>query len=310
MPLPRGLQLAVRAPASPPLSANRLLFLLLAGLCFMDKRVLSDIDVGQSIPPPLYIPTEVCENIIDMLYSLIPQETLANIATLHSCALVCRDWRVRSQRRLFNFVQLSDITSLRRLSVILDNGPQLRGYVYRVELTGCHLHNTTSIFALFPVLFAGKLPNLVEIDVVHLGETEEAEFSKKAVSQKAKSTPYIPLHPCFAALLRSFISVSELYLISTTFRSFGELLRIIRALTNLQALTCRSVCWITTGGSHPGADFIQQPNWAAGGHTRPPFGPKVRELKVRDISTLIIPLRRNGHCILSSPTFPCMGPKG
>ncbi|KAM5545185.1 hypothetical protein V8D89_001296 [Ganoderma adspersum] len=238
----------------------------------MEKAFNPNVDVERSTPLPLRIPTEVCENIIDMLYSFDARETLTNVGTLHSCALVCWAWR------------LSDNTSFRRLSIILDDGPHLRDYVYQVELTGYHLHNTTSIFSLFPVVFAGKLPNLKRIDVVHFSETDETGFSKTTVSPKAKSTPYIPLHPHFSAILRSFTAVSILYLEETTFRSFSEFLRMIRALTNLHELSCVSVRWITTGSSHPGADFMQQGDWTAGRHAFPPFVPKLRELTLDDIA--------------------------
>ncbi|KAM5545204.1 hypothetical protein V8D89_001315 [Ganoderma adspersum] len=228
----------------------------------MEKPFILDDNVEHSTPSPLYIPTEVCKNVVNMLFSVNTEETLTNIATLHSCAFICRDWHVRSQRRLFYLVQLSDSTSLHCLSTILDNGPHLHDYVYCVELTGYHLHNTTSIFALFPHVFAGKLPNLAELDV---GSPRQLSLPKPTVH-------------------RSFTTVLELYLVQTTFRSFSELPQTIRALTNLQQLTCVSVHWISTGGSHPGADFMQQPDWATGRHTLPPFVPKIRRLWLSDIA--------------------------
>ena len=253
-----------------------------------NETIMYNVDVKLSMRPPSHIPTEVCENIIDMMFSLYTKETLTNIATLRSCTLVCRAWRVRSQKRLFYLVQLSDATSLRRLSAILDNGPHLRDYVYCIELTGYHLHNTTSIFALFPATFAQKLPNLERIDVAHIPDTVETRFRRTTVSPKAKPTPYVPLHRQLSATLRSFTNVSELYLEGTTFRSFSDIIQIIRALANLQQLMCRSVRWITTGSSHPSANFIHHPDWAAERHTLPPFAPKLRTLWVRNIAVIIL----------------------
>ena len=137
----------------------------------MEKPPTGDPDTDLSGPRTLNIPTEVCEDIIDMLYSTYPSDTVKDLATLRNCALVCRAWRVRSQKTLFYRVQLSDSTSLHQLSAILDTGPHLRDYVHEVELTGYHLHTTTSIFALFPVVFAQKLPNLKQIYVAHLSES-------------------------------------------------------------------------------------------------------------------------------------------
>ena len=235
-------------------------------------------------PPPLHIPTEVCENIIDMLYSEITEDTLINITTLHSCVLVCGAWRVRSQRMLFYLVQLSDTISFRRLSATLDYGQHLRDYVRHVELTGYHLHNTTSIFSLFPIVFAGRLPNLERIDVVHLFEARDTRFSRASDSPKAKFLPYIPLHPRFPAFLSSFTAVSELVLNDTTFHSFTEFARMLHGLPNLEELTCISVSWIAPGGSHPSADFTKQPDWTACRDRSlrwlPPFAPKLCKLWV------------------------------
>ncbi|KAI1784988.1 hypothetical protein LXA43DRAFT_171741 [Ganoderma leucocontextum] len=225
-----------------------------------------------------HIPTEVCENIIDMLYSYCTPDTSKNIATLHSCALVCRAWRIRSQRMLFYRVQLSDGTSLHQLSTILHTGQHLRSYVHQVDLIGYSLHTTASIFALFPAVFAGKLPNIKEIRTRHIlpGTTWFTRTSD--LPAKAKALPYIPLHSRFPNFLSSFTSVSSLWLECTTFRSFSEIARILHGLPNLEELTCDSVRWVAPGGSHLGANFTKQPDWAAGRRTLPPFAPKLREL--------------------------------
>ena len=245
----------------------------------MEKPYTGDPDADSSGPPTLNIPTEVCEHIIDMLYSTYPSDTVKDLVTLHNCALVCRAWRVRSQKTLFYRVRLSDSTSLHQLSAILDTGRHLRHYVYEVELTGYHLHTTTSIFALFPVIFAQKLPNLKQIYVAHLSESSAKWYRRKSESDppKLKPLPYIPLHPRFPAFLSSFTSVSVLYLAWTTFRSFNEFARMIHGLPNLEALSCDSVRWIV-----PGVDFMPgQPDWAAGRSAiLPPFAPKIRRLHV------------------------------
>nr|VWO97957.1 C3H1-type domain-containing protein [Ganoderma boninense] len=241
---------------------------------------MSDTEVEHSRPPPLHIPTEVCENIIDMLFSNDTKETFTNVATLHSCALVCRDWRVRAQRMLFYQVQLADTTSFYRLATILDNARHLRDYVYRIELAGHHLHNTASIFALFPAVFTGKLPKLFRIDVVHMPDATGTPFPRTPGPPKAKALPYIPLHPRFPAFLSAFTAVSFLCLVDTTFRTFSEFARMLHGLPNLSLLACTSVHWIAPGGSHPGADFTEQPEWAAGKDIVPPFAPNIRQLWV------------------------------
>ena len=252
----------------------------------MAQGFIPDVDVDNSGPAARHIPTEVCESIIDMLY--VPNrtlDTLENIATLHSCALVCRDWRVRSQRRLFETVHLSNGTSFHRLATILDTARHLRDYVYDIKLIGYHLHNTTSIFALFPAVFAGKLPNLKRVDVVHLDDADETWFPRTPDPPKARSLPYIPLHSRFPRFLSSFAAMSELVLQKTTFFSFTEFARMLHSLPNLEELTCVSVRWNTPGGPYPSADFTKKSD--AQRNVLPPFAPNLRMLEVRAATVTI-----------------------
>ncbi|KAI1784981.1 hypothetical protein LXA43DRAFT_171537 [Ganoderma leucocontextum] len=270
----------------------------------MEEVFTPDVNVDYSGPPAvLHLPTEVCENIIDMLYSEYADDTVENIATLHSCSLVCRDWRVRSQRMLFYKVQLADGTSLHRLSTILDAAQDLRGYVHGVDLLGYHLQTTASIFTLFPVVLAGKLPNLRRIDILHVPQGSTWFPRTSDLPAKAKSLPYIPLHPRFPTFLSSFTAVSILRLESTTFRSFSEFARMLHGLPNLETLACDGVRWITLGG----ADFTKPPYWVAWRRILPPFAPKLRTLWLLDIpmdgaERLI--LTRGPHLVWLEMTIP------
>ena len=78
------------------------------------------------------LPIEVCENVIDMLYSQHLHDQLEHSRALHSCALVCRAWRIRSQRNLFYSVVLCATEAVYKLAAVLDNGPHLSDYVHEV----------------------------------------------------------------------------------------------------------------------------------------------------------------------------------
>ena len=249
----------------------------------------------------LHIPTEVCESIIDMLYSIFFRDTRGDITTLHSCALVCRAWRVRSQRMLFYRVLLSDITCFHRLATILDAAQYLRDYVHEVQLAGYHLYNTGNIFTLFPVVFARKLPNLCAVTIRHL-DANESSSPKTPDPPKSRFLPYIPLHPHFPAFLSSFTRVSYLFVQRTTFRSLSEFARMLHGLPNLERLSCDGVRWINPGGSHPDADFTKQPDWMPGRRAlpSPPFAPKLRELMVCVTTETI-------HCSMVLIVFSVLG---
>ncbi|KAM5540737.1 hypothetical protein V8D89_005768 [Ganoderma adspersum] len=249
-----------------------------------------DLNVEHSRPSAFYIPIEVCEKVIDMVYGPLDDvhATRKNMATLHSCALVCRAWRVRSQTTLFFKVLLLHSTSLHLFAAILDSGRHLCDYVHQVTLSGYHLHNTTSIFATFPVVLAQKLPNLERVNVIHLyPESHEScpiPYPRLLDLPKDKCLPYIPLHRHFQTFLSSFTTVSFLQLTSTTFRSFTEFARMLHGLPNLKVIICDSVRWITPSGSHPGAEITEQPDWAAGTCVLPPFAPKLQALHLLDMS--------------------------
>ena len=262
----------------------------------MKKIFANNPTADSSRRPALYVPTEIYENVIDMLYSQHTRDTLSNIATLNRCALVCRAWRVRSQRMLFYKIQLSAGSSLHRLVATLDSGQHLREYVHEVLLAEYHPHATTSIFALFPAVFAGKMPNLRSIDVIlQIRSTEtdgtSTSYPSRPNPPKFKPLQHIPFHPRFPTFLSSFTAVSSVCLDGITFRSFTEFARMLRDLPNLEDLGCHSVRWITRGGSQAlNSDFTGRPDWADERCVRPPFAPNLRWLHVRVPARLVEPI--------------------
>ena len=259
----------------------------LAPLRRMRRELLTGARLAEFLQPrwtAVHIPVEVCENIIDMLSTGEPPVPHSyDIPTLRSCALVCRDWRVRSQRAIFCRIQLSSIT-FDRLSELLDASQHLRGYIYEVVLNGPYLHTTASIFPRFFPIFARKMPNLQRIYALRFftGFFPETE-TRGRVPPNTKVLPYIPLHPRFPAFLSSFKAVSHMELYFITFRSFGEFAQILHGIPNLESLECNWVrCHVTPSGPYTGSDLMKQlPDWAAGGCALPPFASKLRVLKVR-----------------------------
>ena len=250
----------------------------------------SDIDVESAAQSSCFIPTEVCENVIDMLYSGYVFETRKDMVTLHSCSLVCRAWRVRSQRMLFYKVQISDGATLHRFSTVLDFGQHLRAYVREVVLTGYYLQTTITILTLFPALCAGRLPNLWRLAIAHLPETMAWFPRPSDPGPKSKPLSYIPLHPRFPVFLSSFTAVSSLVIHDATFRSFSEFTRMLHALPNLEVLLCDSIRWLTTGGSNPGSDItMARPTHTPGKRILPSFAPKLRMLHVSIPDEIISP---------------------
>ncbi|PIL29504.1 hypothetical protein GSI_08312 [Ganoderma sinense ZZ0214-1] len=204
------------------------------------------LSVQISQPKTIQVPIEVCEYIINMLYSGDVAQELDNFAALRSCALVCRDWSIRAQIRLFHFVHLPDLPSLYRFAAALRAKHYLGTFVHEVSLIGHTLHTSASTLSVFPVVFAGMLPNLEELYVQHIAEDET--WYPKPTSPSDSKNPAVAREP-------KTLPLSTLGLDNLTFASFVEFARLVRALPNLSMLRCNSVQWKTIG---PVPAFMQR----------------------------------------------------
>ena len=235
-------------------------------------------NIVSQIPSPC-IPIEVFENVIDSLYSTPLDDQLQSSDALRSCALVCRAWRVRAQMMLFHSVVLSDASALYRFSTALDLGQHLSSYVRELILTGRYLHTTTSILALFPSILRGKVPNLSDLQVIHIPEDADW-YPKSPVEARQRKLQCVPLHSRFPLLLSSrFLPIKHLHLEDVTFRFFSDFVHVLDALRTLQSLVCYNVRWMTLG-MLPACMARRQGRAAS----QASFAPNLEELLVRTIS--------------------------
>ena len=206
---------------------------------------------NEGIPPSATVqsrfPVEVWENVIDMLYSVLLPDQIEHSRTLHSCALVCRAWRVRSQRNLFYAVVLKDIATLRKFSAVLDDAPHLRDYVREVALVARTLHTTASPLSLFPIILHSKLPILEEFSIKCVTDVEDRYPSAFTRDPTTEPLKYLPLHPRFPIFLSAFTAITRLFVISVTFRHLNDLLGTVNALPALRYLSCGSILCRTLG---------------------------------------------------------------
>ncbi|TBU27028.1 hypothetical protein BD311DRAFT_407438 [Dichomitus squalens] len=218
-------------------------------------------------------PVEVCENIIDMLQLGPRRRTNKDSRALHHCALVCRAWRVRSQRNLFYSFVLHDLPALQKFSAVLDNRPHLCDYVHEVTILGGTLYTTASPLSLLPIALREKLPRLQKLTVVRKGDGWYPETAKPGT---VKSLRYLPLHHRFKLFLSAFTTVSHLNIFNVTFRYFSDLARMINSLPALRILICGGVRCMALGpmplNVKPRADGIHTPAL--------PFAPNLPELRL------------------------------
>ena len=188
--------------------------------------------------PLMHVPTEICEHIIDALYSDAVQAECN--AALSQCALVCRAWRIRSQRWILHHVLLSDTPAVQKFSAILDSGPHLRDYVHEVTLAGDELITTSSPLSPFAIALYRKLP---QIQVIHVTVDHAAVRPPPALGQ---NLTYIALHPHFP-LFFAFTTVTRLALSNLAFPRFSDFAKMVNSLPALQDLSCQWVRWLIVG---------------------------------------------------------------
>ena len=168
------------------------------------------------------VPIEVCERIIEEVYDDRYELVQAALATLSSCAFVCRAWRPCAQSVLFKHVILRDKDALYRFTELLNASPELSTYVRTLELRG-YLHVPYSTAVLFPTALRGKLPKLVELYIHDLGDDVKAA---NPLPEGQKELPSLPIHPYLPSLLASVSHICRLDLHNIKFPSFGDLARI------------------------------------------------------------------------------------
>ncbi len=189
------------------------------------------------------LPIEVCERVIEAVYNDNYDFVSTSLATLSSCALVCRAWRPRAQRVLFDHVLLQDKDALYRFAELLHTSPELGTYVRTLELRG-YLHVPHSPAVLFLTALRGKLTSLAGLYIYGFHDREKAA---NPLPEGHKELPFLPIHRYFPSLLTSISHIRRLDFVDVRFPSFGDFARFLSALPNLKELYCDNVSWAVLG---------------------------------------------------------------
>ncbi|RDX49089.1 hypothetical protein OH76DRAFT_554106 [Lentinus brumalis] len=193
--------------------------------------------------PRLRVPIEVCECVIEEVYDDDYRSVSTSLATLSSCALVCRAWRPRAQRVLFEYVLLRDKDALYRFAELLDASPELGTYVHTLELRG-HIHVPYSPAVLFLAALRGRLTNLAALFISGFDDPEKAA---NPLPEGEKELPFLPIYRYFPSLLTSISHIRRLDFVVVRFPSFGDFARFLSMLPNLNTLCCARVSWAVLG---------------------------------------------------------------
>lgn len=185
------------------------------------------------------IPTEVCEQIIDMAYihdfTKSVDHELA-ISTMQSCALVCRASRTRSQRWIFHAVRIEDMQTLLKFSSHLEREPRLAVFVRKVCVVGESVHAPASPATALPLLLDRRLPNLTAVSIIR-------PLDPQASRHQESLRQHLPIHPRFPLSFRAFAALDDLHLEGVVFPSFTDFARCIQSIDGVSGLTCIRVRW-------------------------------------------------------------------
>ncbi|RDX43243.1 hypothetical protein OH76DRAFT_1488026 [Lentinus brumalis] len=165
------------------------------------------------------LPIEVSERVIEAVYNDWYEFVSTSLATLSSCSLVCRAWRPRAQRVLFECVLLRDKDALYGFAELLYTSPELGSYVR-------------------------KLTNLAKLYIIGFHDDEKAA---NPLPEGEKELPYLPIHRYFPSLLTSISHIRRLDFADVRFPSFGDFARFLSTLPNLKVLHCHRISWAVLG---------------------------------------------------------------
>ena len=209
----------------------------------------SDMSIEWNTIPAPQMPPEVCEFVIDeVASSRAPRWKISE--TLRKCALVCRNWRHRSQMHLFRVVTIQNPSNVLSLRSLLRDAPELSFYIEQVELVAStrytpasHGYLPGSASVLSSPLFLGQY--LSTLRTLSLSSKDVSTFS--AVRPlftspcQVKYLPHLPLHPRFPTFYSGLSQLSTLHLQSVIFPTFGDLVRLLYSFPQLQDLQCIKV---------------------------------------------------------------------
>ncbi len=204
-------------------------------------HIMTDLPSPVKAQPRL--PIEVCERAIEAVYTDWYYSVSMSLATLSSCALVCRAWRPRAQRVLFDYVLFRDKDALYGFAELLDASPELGTYVHTLELRG-YLHVPYSPAVLFLTALRGKLTNLA---VLYIYGVHDAEKAVNPLPEGEKELPFLPIYQYFPSLLTSISHIRRLDFADVRFPSFGDFARFLNTLSNLKELYCYRISWAVLG---------------------------------------------------------------
>ncbi|RDX43215.1 hypothetical protein OH76DRAFT_1488014 [Lentinus brumalis] len=200
-----------------------------------------------ALPSPVKVdprlPIEVCERVIEAVYDSRYTLVSTSLATLSGCALVCRAWRPRAQRVLFEFVLLRDKDTLYCFAELLDASPELGTYVRTLAFRG-YLHVPYSPAVLFLTALRGRLANLADL---YIQEFDDEEKAAKPLPEGEKELPFLPIYRHFPSLLTSISHIRRLDFVDVRFPSFGDFARFLSTLSNLKKLYCYRISWAVLG---------------------------------------------------------------
>ena len=193
----------------------------------------------------MLFPPELRDLVIDGLHS--------DTAALRACSLTCKAWLPRVRHHLFRTVHIHPGPRGDAFKLLLEANPEIGRYIRDVSISGVATSPST---ATLPVL-SGRWPTLSavndeppstlkkpELRCVHWLQSVLPASTKILARVRALTLFSLPIHQALAQLLGShFGQVLIVKLDACKAETFGDLLSLPRALTEVEHLRMDSVTW-------------------------------------------------------------------
>ena len=248
----------------------------------------------QPIVYPIRLPQELVDLVIDSVSDrhLDWIGAFRNLDILRACALVAKGWLKRAQRRIFQWIELPDTTTLYRLVDVLRASPHLASYVEVLSLSrrgkkAYMGYSAGCVEVLFSTVLGGLLPKLrcVAMDIRPEGKWTRVKVERDAQGEiiavlrdtSHSFFPCLPLHPRFPLRLSAFSSLEELDLGFVVFQNFYDFARTLYHCKQLRILHCVNVEWTNLGSVMPPFMTRSTPQ------SKSPFLPLLERFSVSDV---------------------------
>ena len=208
------------------------------------------------LPARMNFPPELRDLVMDCLRS--------DAASLRACSLTCKAWLPRARHHLFRFVEIRPGRRGEAFRILLEHTPEIGQYIREVEISAVGEGPAVpDLLGRWPTLLTpGTQPARPNWGFNTLAWLQSVLPKSTTVLARVSSLTLVsfPVNLAFAELLGTYFGrITTVNIDSCRAETFGELLSLPRALTQVQCLRMDGVTWFRPNYPTPNGNILGRP---------------------------------------------------